>query len=113
MSVLSWLRIRTTRPGGTPTRHSSRATAPRQPSFRPRLEALDERVVPSTVLVTRTGDDGHGGTLRWAVEHAHSGDTILLFPNWPQAGPIVLTQGELLLDKDLAIRPYRDDPVTI
>ena len=35
-------------PGGAP------------PRFRPRLEAMEDRCVPATLMVTRPGDDLHG-----------------------------------------------------
>src|SRR5438876_662020 len=79
-----------------------------QPSYRrgvwPRLEALEDRCVPSTLAVTRSNDDvTQRGTLRYAVAHAESGDTILLAADVKDT-PIVLTQGELLLNQDVTIR---------
>src|SRR5579871_3324468 len=81
--------------------------------FQPRLEALEDRLVPSTIMVTKTADDLSAGTLRWAVNRAKSGDTILLFPDQPHQGPIVLTQGEIGLNYDLTIKPFRDEQVSI
>src|SRR5437588_5473489 len=72
--------------------------------FRPRLEILEDRCLPSTLTVTRS-DDGlaEKGTLRYAIAHAASGDTIRLGADLSNK-PIMLTSGELLLDKDLIIK---------
>jgi hypothetical protein len=44
---------------------------------RPTLEVLEDRWVPSTLTVTKSGDDvTQNHTLRYAVAHAQSGDTI-------------------------------------
>src|SRR6185436_20903526 len=45
-------------------------------SCRPRLEALEDRSLPSTLTVTSFADDGSSGTLRSAIAVANSGDTI-------------------------------------
>ena len=67
----------------------------------PRLEALEDRWVPATLLVTSPLDDGSQGTLRYDIAHAQSGDTIEMSPTL--TSPIVLTQGELYLKKNLTI----------
>src|SRR5947209_7343661 len=105
MSLHSWLRVLTAnlqRPGRTRdgvTQHARTA------GFRPRLEALEDRRVPAVLPVFRLGDNvGERGTLRWAVSHAQSGDTIGILP--ALTSPIVLTQGELLVNTwDLTIKP--------
>ncbi len=54
------------------------------------LEALEDRCVPSTLTVTSSADDvTDHHTLRYAVAHAQSGDTILLTA--AITAPIVLT----------------------
>src|SRR5262249_9237341 len=79
---------------------------------RPFLEALEDRTVPSTLAVTNSGDDVTvKGTLRYAVAHAGSGDTIQL--TGAVKDPIVLTQGEPLLYKDLTIRAVGNHPATV
>ena len=87
-----------------------------QPALaRLRLEALEDRCVPSVVPVTSTLDDvSQRGTLRYAVAHASAGDTILLTGAVAKAG-ITLTQGELILNQqDLTIRSTAaPNPVTI
>jgi hypothetical protein len=71
--------------------------------FRPLVGTLEGRLTPSTLPVTSTADDvNQPGTLRYDVAHAQSGDTILL-TGAVQDG-IVLTQGELLLNQNVAVR---------
>jgi hypothetical protein len=64
---------------------------------------LEERRVPSTLPVTSILDDvTQRGTLRYAVAHATSGDTILM-SRALKGAPIVLSHGELLLTRDVTI----------
>jgi hypothetical protein len=72
MFFASWLR----------NRPSKRAPAPRSnPRFRPQLEALDDRLVPSTLKVTNGLDSGPG-SLRYALAHANSnGKDTIVFKN--------------------------------
>src|SRR5262245_16598595 len=92
------------------SRHSSRRLPA---SLRLNLEVLEDRALPSNWMVWNTGDDlDQRGTLRYAVAHAASGDTIHLAANLRKSA-IELTQGELLIDKDLSIRPVAKAPVTI
>jgi predicted outer membrane repeat protein len=73
----------------------------RRGSFRPRLEALEDRWVPATLNVTSSADTGAVGTLRWAVgvADANPGDTIDILTTQP----IVLTQGQLLLSQSTTV----------
>ena len=69
-----------------------------------RLEALEERTVPSTLTVTNNLDTGivGDGSLRGEITAAASGDTINFDPSL--AGQtITLTGGELVIDKSLDI----------
>src|SRR5262245_35497983 len=85
----------------------------RQPTTRLRLEALDDRCVPAVLPVTSTLDDpSHPGTLRYAIAHADDGDTIAFTPAL-QGAPIVLTQGELLLEHDVTFEAIFDGIQTI
>jgi len=52
MMLFSWLRKRTATPAS-----QHRLTAAR---FRPQLEALEDRLVPSTLTVTSAADNGPG-----------------------------------------------------
>jgi hypothetical protein len=88
MHLLSWLRKHQT---GRPT-----------PRFRPRLEALEDRCVPSTLRVTNLGDGGKG-SLRYEIAAAQSGDTIV-FDKKLDGGTITLTSGELDISKNLTIK---------
>jgi hypothetical protein len=84
------------------------------PQRRPRLslEALEDRYVLSTLTVTSNADDiMQQGTLRYAIDHAGSRDTIRIAPALHNT-PIVLTQ-ELLITKDLTIQATEDAPATI
>jgi hypothetical protein len=73
----------------------------RQRTFRPRLEVLEGRCLPSILTVTNTKDNGPN-SLRGDIAAAHSGDTIVFSPKL--AGQtITLTSGELLISKNLAI----------
>jgi hypothetical protein len=83
--------VRAERPGPRPRR-----------ACRPCLTPLEDRVALSTLAVTSSADDGSQHTLRWAVENAQNGDTIQL--TGAIEGPIVLTQGELLVTHDVTIQ---------
>ncbi len=79
-----------------------RRPAFRRPSCRPRLEALEDRCVPSTLNVTSNLDNNTSGTLRWAVGQANASsthDTIDILTTQP----IVLTQGALELSQSMTI----------
>jgi predicted outer membrane repeat protein len=73
---------------------------PARRTFRPRLEALEDRHVPTVWTVTSPVDNvNQPNTLRWAVAQAANGDTIDI----RIIRTIVLTQGELYLAHDLTI----------
>ena len=55
---------------------SRRKTPAARPTFRPTLEALEDRWVPSTLTVKNNLDSGTG-SLRAAITAAHSGDIIV------------------------------------
>ena len=80
MNLFSWLFQRTTdRP------QPRRTPAPKPASrFRPHLEDLESRDVPSTLLVTSPADSVTNitpGMLRYEINHAQPGDTIAFAPN--------------------------------
>lgn len=72
-----------------------------RPSFLPTPEALDERVVPSTLTVTNNLDSGPG-SLRAEIAAAKPGSTIDFAPSL-DGETITLTSGELILTKNLTI----------
>ena len=98
MSFNSWL---TNRLGLSAAPKSKKRTHPARPSFRPSLEALEARWVPSTLTVTKT-KDGVAGSLRTEIAAAHDGDTID-FASSLDGQTITLTKGELLINKNLTI----------
>src|SRR5262249_28991554 len=71
--------------------------------FLPDLEALGERIVPSTFHVTTLADGG-AGSLRDAITRAntHAGADIITFQEGV-TGTIALTGGELDITDDLTI----------
>jgi predicted outer membrane repeat protein len=96
------------RSGSRRTRRPQPSPA-RQQGFRPHLETLEDRCTPSTLNVTSNADNGASHTLRWAVARARTGDTIDILTTQP----IVLTQGELYLNKNLTIEAPAGSPATI
>jgi predicted outer membrane repeat protein len=93
MFFSSWLR----------NRKSSRGVRFQGPRFRPRLEALEDRWLPSTLTVTSPLDDGSSGTLRATIAAAASGDTIA-FDSSLNGQTITLNGNELLINKSLTIQ---------
>ncbi len=99
MSFFSWLRngndsAAVKRPGG-------HRPARKPAAFRPRLEALEGRDVPSTLTVLNNLDSGKG-SLRDAIVHANKNDTIVFAPNL-DGQTITLTSGELQIKQNLTI----------
>jgi hypothetical protein len=95
MQLFSWSHKRTT---GRP---HTRRTSPI--SFRPRLEVLEGRDVPSTLTVTNNLDNGSGGSLRYEIAQAKKGDTIVFAPSL-DGQTIVLGGSELDIAKNLTIQ---------
>src|SRR6516164_8906492 len=68
----------------------------------PRLLVLEARALLSTLTVTSSADSAtQNHTLRYAVDHAQSGDTIQLTAAIKD--PIVLTLGELVVNQNVTI----------
>ncbi|MBI1914047.1 MAG: hypothetical protein HYS12_04830 [Planctomycetes bacterium] len=89
------------KPGAGRRPNARRHSAPHRRSFVPRLEALEDRTVPSTLTVLNNLDHG-ADSLRYAIGHARDGDTIVFAPSL--AGQtITLTSGELDIKNSLDI----------
>jgi hypothetical protein len=112
MSFLSWLR--NWMPTTTRERRRTRVATRKSASFRPRLETLEGRDVPSTLTVTNTLDSGHG-SLRYEIAQAEKSggkDTVVF--NVPKSDPgysgstgawtITLGSGELDITGSLKIQ---------
>src|SRR5580765_8641896 len=69
--------------------------------FRPQLEALEGRDVPSTLTVTNNLGSFAVGSLPYEIYFAHTGDTIVFAKG--VRGTIKLGGSELPIDKDLDI----------
>ena len=71
-------------------------------SFRPGLELLEARTVPSAYTITTNADSGLG-SLRAAVDaaNAHAGADVVRFDPSLAGQTVTLTSGELLITDDL------------
>jgi predicted outer membrane repeat protein len=98
MQLFTWLIKRMS--GRTHTR--SRPVRKPTPRFRPQLEVLEGRDVPSTLTVTNIQDSGPG-SLRADIAAASSGDTINFDPAL-DGQTITLTSGQLVINKNLTIQ---------
>jgi hypothetical protein len=104
---------RHTGPSRGQRRHQQfQAAAGHRPTFVPRIEALEDRTVLSTLTVTSTADDGSSGTLRALLATASPGDTIQFAPQL-SGKTITLKQGQLLINKTLAIQGSGANRLTI
>ncbi len=109
MSLLSWLPKRK-RPDRAARRRTP--TSPRKRStFRPQLEALEDRWLPSTLTVLNNLDSGPG-SLRADIAAANSGDTIV-FATSLDGKTITLTSGQLTISKNLTIQGPGANQLTI
>src|SRR5262249_44109751 len=99
MQPFTWLRKWMTGRSHTPSRTLVQ--------FRPQLEVLEGRDVPSTLKVTNLLDSGTG-SLRYEIAQAKSNDTILFDFGSKKANStahtITLTSGELYINKNLTIQ---------
>jgi hypothetical protein len=107
----TWLKaMKRTAALGARARQGAKRSPPHRVALR--LEALEDRTVPSALTVTSAADDGTAGTLRAEIAAAKSGDTINFDPSL--AGQtITLTSGELAITKSLDIEGLGPDRLTI
>src|SRR6516225_655304 len=107
MYLFSWLHKRLT---GRP---QTRRTPGHNPTlrFRPQVETLEHRDVPSTLTVTNNLDSG-AGSLRAEIAAARSGDTIVFAPSL-DGKTITLTHNELDITKNLTIQGPGAGQVTV
>jgi hypothetical protein len=121
MSYFSWLR--NWKRAAPAARRPLQMSFRRRTGFRPRLEALEDRSLPSTLTVT-TYLDGSPGSLRAEIAAANAGDTIVFASplvsvtststkvhgktttttTTTTSNTITLTIGELLISKNLNIQ---------
>src|SRR5262245_55752856 len=94
----SWLRSRNPSVAGK----CDRRCGGKPGGFRPRLEALEGRDVPSTLTVTNNLDSGKG-SLRYQIAHAGNKATIVFAPSL-DGKTITLTSGELDITQGLTIQ---------
>jgi hypothetical protein len=100
MFFSSWPRKRTP-PGASEARRTSKPTR-RQGTFRPRLEALEDRWLPSTLTVTSPKDDGPH-SLRAEIAAASANDVIVFSPKL-DGQTLTLTSVTLYITKNLTIQ---------
>jgi hypothetical protein len=107
MSFFSWLALAI---GKRQSARTAKAGSRKPPRFRPRLEALEDRYLPSTLTVLNTNDSGPG-SLRAEIAAAHNNDTIVFAPSLN--GQTITLTGELPIDKGLTIQGPGPNQLTI
>src|SRR5262245_1477811 len=107
MQLLSWLSARMT------CRPQTRRAPARKPTqlFRPRVEVLEGRDLPSTLTVLNNLDSG-AGSLRAEIAAAKSKDTIVFDPSL-KGQTITLTSGQLEISKSLTIQGLGAGQLTV
>ncbi|HMF18302.1 MAG TPA: right-handed parallel beta-helix repeat-containing protein [Gemmataceae bacterium] len=106
MQLFSWLHKQLT---GRPHIRRTSARKP-TPRFRPQLEVLEDRWLPSMLTVTSSGDAGKG-TLRYEIAHANNRDTIVFAPG---IHTITLHSNDLVITaRNLTIKGPGADKLTV
>src|SRR5262249_61896247 len=101
MWPISLLRCLKSDSSGTQRRRGRRLGRHPRQRFVPRLEALEDRTVPSTFTVGTLADSGPG-SLRQAILDANgqAGADVIAFAPAARDGTIALTDGQLSLTDD-------------
>jgi len=99
MSLIFWRRNH--KQSGVSELRRAQKSPRRQSSFRPQLESLEDRRVPSTLTVTNNLDSSLG-SLRAEISAAQNGDTIV-FESSLKGQTITLQGNELYINKSLNI----------
>jgi hypothetical protein len=104
MSFLSWLAaaIGNRQSAIGSGLRTPKAGSRKPPRFRPQLEALEDRCLPSTLTVTNNLD-GPAGSLRADIAAAQNGDTIV-FDQSLKGQTITLTNGALDINNNVTIQ---------
>jgi hypothetical protein len=105
-----WNRL-TRRPVAPRRQKAHRTSAFPRRWFRPSIDILEDRFVPSTWTVTSPADSGDG-SLRATIAAAEDGDQIV-FDQTLQGQTIALTSGELALTKSLDIEGLGADQLAV
>lgn len=113
MTFTNWLRsLRTDRKSAPAARsRGQRSIFGAPPRFQPRLEAMEDRFLLSTLIVLNNSDSGPG-SLRADIAAAHSGDRIVFDPSL-NGQTITLTSGELAINQSLSILGPGADQLTV
>src|SRR5262249_13833371 len=106
----SWVRNRKRSHSGQPS-PTQRSSPGKRATFRPRLEALEDRWLPSILTVLNNLDSGPG-SLRAAIAAASSGDTIN-FANSLKGQTIALASGQLAITTNLDIEGLGADKLAV
>src|SRR5262245_32900615 len=100
MKFFQWLKM-AARTSSQPSGAHRRRDPFRGTKILPMLEELENRLVPSTLMVTNTSDSGLG-SLREALLDSHAGDTIMFDSGL--AGSTITLNSELVIDHSLKIK---------
>jgi predicted outer membrane repeat protein/parallel beta-helix repeat protein len=100
MSFKHWLSSRFSPASRTGQPASRRQARPAQRTFRPTLESLEDRWLPSNLTVTSIADKG-ARSLRADIAAAKNGDTIVFASSLD--GQTITLKSELLINKNLTI----------
>src|SRR5579871_6409682 len=96
-----WHRL--VRPFAGSSRGQPPSTSRRPRSFRPIFEHLEDRLTPSTFLVSNSADNLLPGSLRYAINQANHDPGSVVAITSQVTSPIVLTSGQLCITANMTI----------